>query len=280
MNTYRAWFRTTVPASLTLLLLACGGPSSTPTQDAGQSADALAGLAAGDHRTPSYRQRDAYRHPVETLLFFGLRPDMHVVEIWPTAGWYTEIIAPFVAQQGQYYGAHFDAEHRSAFLRDQRASFEFKLASAPEIYGPAIVSEFGKGKYALAPAGSVDMVLTFRNVHNWVMGEYADDAFSAMYTALKPGGVMGVVEHRGATYLPGQTRPTGYVPEDEVVALAAKAGFVLEASAEINANPLDTKDYGAGVWSLPPSLRGGPVDYDTYMAIGESDRMTLKFRKP
>ena len=247
-------------------------PPDGVANDADQRRATLAALVAGEQRTPAYRDRDRYRHPVETLMFFGLRPEMTVVEIWPTAGWYTEIIAPFLKGEGQYYGAHFDAEHRSDFLRDQRAGFAGKLESAPDIYGSAQVTELGRGKYGIAPPGSADMVLTFRNVHNWTIGEYAEEVFAAMFTALKPGGVLGVVEHRGEPYLPGREAPTGYVRESDVVALATAAGFVLEESSEVNANPADTKDYPEGVWTLPPSLRRGPVDYEKYTAIGESDR--------
>ena len=241
----------------------------------------LASVVTGPHRTPAYVERDTFRHPIETLEFFGLAPDMTVVEIWPTTGWYTEIIAPYVRASGRYYGAHFDSEHNSEFLRTQRAAFISKLQAEPDIYGDAQVTELGRGKYEIAPAGSADMVLTFRNVHNWTIGNYAADVFAGIHRALKPGGVLGIVDHRGEPHPPGDPdTETGYLRTEDVITLAEAAGFELEASAEINANPADTKDHPEGVWTLPPSLRLGPEDYDKYVAIGESDRMTLKFRKP
>ena len=252
-----------------------------PTQASGVDRTALEAVVAGDHRTPAYAERDQYRHPVETLEFFGLSPDMAVVEIWPTTGWYTEIIAPYVRDSGQYFGAHFDSEHNSEFLRTQRAAFISKLQASPQVYGDAQVTELGRGKYEIAPAESVDMVLTFRNVHNWTIGNYAPDVFAGIHRALKPGGVLGIVDHRGEPHPPDDPeKETGYLRTEAVVVLAEAAGFVLEASSEVNANAADTKDHPEGVWTLPPSLRLGPQDYDKYVAMGESDRMTLKFRKP
>lgn len=241
---------------------------------------ALAQVIAGEHRTEAYRSRDAARHPRETLVFFGLRPDMKVAEIWPTMGWYAEIIAPYVKSAGKYYAVHFPADHSSAFIRGQRASFEHKVASAPEVYGDVAVTSLSKGRYEIAPPDSLDLVLTFRNVHNWTMQDYGADVFAAMFEALKPGGVLGVVEHRGEPKLPGVERPTGYVREEDVIALAEAAGFVFEARSEVNANPADTKDHPMGVWTLPPSLLLGSKDYERYVNIGESDRMTLRFAKP
>jgi predicted methyltransferase len=268
-----------------LVVVGCDGTGDGHiAQESGLSGvdrERLKTVVAAPHRTPAYVARDGYRHPVETLLFFGLAPDMTVVEIWPTTGWYTEIIAPYVRGTGQYYGAHFDSEHDSEFLRTQRVAFISKLAAEPNVYGDARVTELGRGKYEIAPAGSADMVLTFRNVHNWTIGNYATDVFAGIYRVLKPGGVLGIVDHRGAPHPPGDPETeTGYLRTDAVVALAQAAGFVLEASSEVNANPADTKDHPKGVWTLPPSLRLGPEDYDKYVAIGESDRMTLKFRKP
>ena len=273
------------PLLVALAVAGCGGSGEGQTpaasSPAGVDREQLEAVVAASHRTPAYVARDAHRHPVDTLEFFGLAPDMTVVEIWPTTGWYTEIIAPYVRDSGQYYGAHFDSEHNSEFLRTQRTAFISKLAAEPAVYGAAQVTELGRGKYQIAPAGSADMVLTFRNVHNWTIGNYATDVFAGIYRALKPGGVLGIVDHRGEPHPPGDPETeTGYLRTDAVVALAQAAGFVLEASSEVNANPADTKDHPAGVWTLPPSLRLGPQDYDQYVAIGESDRMTLKFRKP
>lgn len=281
----RAITRGRVGLYAVLMLTACQGERTAPATEPapGESFDRarLEAVVAGAHRTPAYRQRDSHRHPVETLEFFGLTPDMHVVEIWPTGGWYTEIIAPYVRAEGRYYGAHFDSEHSSEFLRTQRAAFISKLRADPDTYGDAQVTELARGKYQLAPAGSVDMVLTFRNVHNWTIGGYAEEVFAGIYRALKRGGVLGIVDHRGEPHPPGDPETeTGYLRTEHVLALAEAAGFELEASSEVNANPADTKDHPEGVWTLPPSLRLGPKNYDKYMGIGESDRMTLKFRKP
>lgn len=265
------------------VLAGCAEPPPNETSASSTAAQPQASLAeviAGEHRTPAYRQRDEHRNPLQTLEFFGLEPDMSVAEIWPTMGWYAEIIAPFVKDAGRYYAVHFPADHSSAFIRGQRSSFEHKMASAPETYGDVAVTSLAKGNYDIAPPGSLDLVLTFRNVHNWTMQDYGADVFAAMFAALKPGGVLGVVEHRGEPKLPGVERPTGYVREEDVIALAEAAGFVFDARTEVNANPADTKDHPMGVWTLPPSLLLGPNDYERYLAIGESDRMTLRFSKP
>ncbi len=234
----------------------------------------LAEVIAGPQRTPAFQARDRYRHPLQGLKFFGLRPDMSVVEIWPSGGWWTEILAPYLRARGKYYAAIQPPFHDAAF--------HDKLAAAPQYYDHVIVTEAGPpDRWRIAPPGSVDLVLTFRNVHNWLADGYAKEMFAAMYRALKPGGVLGLVEHRAA---PGTTRAdwvkTGYVSEDYVIGLAREAGFRLVAKSEINANPKDTKNYPKGVWTLPPTLAMGRKDRARYLAIGESDRMTLKFVKP
>lgn len=245
-------------------------------------ADALKGA----HRSSENARRDAARHPVETLAFFGLEPDMTVVEIWPGAGWYTEILAPILRERGRLYAAHFNADSSSAYYRDSRAAFAAKLAAAPAIYDRVIVTAFNPPEHVdIAPPGSADLVLTFRNVHNWYMRGGGDarvvHAFEAMYRALKPGGVLGVVDHRLPADRPiADQEDSGYLREDYVIAMAQRAGFVLAGQSPINANPKDTADHPKGVWTLPPTLRLGDVDRDKYQAIGESDRMTLKFVKP
>jgi predicted methyltransferase len=237
-------------------------------------ASTLEQVIAGPQRTPAFKARDRYRHPLEDLQFFGLRPDMSVVEIWPSGGWWTEILAPYLRAHGKYYAAVEPASREAAFHE--------KLAAAPQYYDRVVSTEAGPpDQWRIAPPGSVDLVLTFRNVHNWLAGDYAHKMFAAMYRALKPGGVLGLVEHRAR---PGTTRAdwvkTGYVSEDFVIDLAREAGFRLVAKSEINANPKDTKDYPKGVWTLPPTLALGRKDRAKYLAIGESDRMTLKFVKP
>jgi predicted methyltransferase len=244
---------------------------------------ALQRLATGDHRSESNKQRNAYRHPVETLMWFGIRDDMTVVEIWPgREGWYTEILAPFLKEKGKYYAANFDAASESESLRRGAQQFKEKLAANPELYSAVIVTELAPPqKTEIAPADSADMILTFRNVHSWMGAGVADEVFVAMYRALKPGGILGVVTHRGDASAPQDPKAaSGYVTEEHVIKLAEAAGFQLIDRTEINANPKDTKDYPDGVWTLPPVLRKGEVDREKYLAIGESDRMTLKFTKP
>ena len=237
---------------------------------------------ASPARTDANRARDQYRHPKETLQFFGLRPDMTVVEISPGAGWYTDIIAPVLAGTGKYVAAHNNPEG-SPGAQKQRAAFIERTKANADSFGAITVTSFGKGiEGNLAAPGSADMVLTFRNVHNWKSAGFAEDAFKAFYAALKPGGVLGVVEHRmpeGRADSP-EARDSGYLKQSEVIRLAEAAGFKLAAKSEVNANPKDTADHPKGVWTLPPTFALGDTDRAKYAAIGESDRMTLKFVKP
>ena len=215
-------------------------------------------------------------------MWFGVEPDMTVVEIWPgRAGWYTEIIAPFVNEGGRFIAAGFVTDSAIDYYNTANAEFAAKLRAHPDLYDNARVTELGEGAYNIAPAGSADRVLTFRNVHNWEGRSYAQDVFDAMYRALKPGGILGVVEHRANPYADAEAGVTpGYVTEAAVLAYAEAAGFERLGRSEVNANPLDTKDYPKGVWTLPPTLRLGDEDREKYLAIGESDRMTLLFVKP
>ncbi|WP_026349314.1 class I SAM-dependent methyltransferase [Arsukibacterium perlucidum] len=241
---------------------------------------------AADHhsRSEQNKSRDQYRNPVQTLQFFEVTPHSTVVEISPGGGWYTEILAPLLAAHGTYYAAHFPAGSSSDYYNRSLASFKAKLAADP-IYSRVNLTEFAPDNSgAIAPAGTADVVLTFRNLHNWY-GRGGDEGmvaiFKDFYKALKPGGVLGVVEHRlPAAKADGDWSKTGYFPEQLTITLAEQAGFVLDESSDINANPKDTADHPSGVWTLPPSLRLGEQDKAKYQAIGESDRMTLKFRKP
>ncbi len=249
-----------------------------------QAGENLGSAVEAEHRTEAFRARDKYRHPLPVLEFYGLMPDMAVVEIWPGRGWWTEILAPYLAGSGNYYAAGFSltAERTPDWRRTMQRGINEHWAANPDLYGKMIVTGLSVPEDTeIAPAGSADLVLTFRNVHNWMKGEYAPGVFEAMHAALKPGGILGVVEHRAD---PGTSLEemitSGYVTEDQVRSLAAHAGFVFVASSEVNANPNDSKDHPAGVWTLPPSLRMKDQDRDKYLAIGESDRMTLKFRKP
>ncbi len=236
-------------------------------------------------RSETNKARDQYRHPQATLEFFDVQPDMRVVEIWPGSGWYTEILAPYLKEKGLLYAAHFNPDSSSRFYRDSLAAFKDKLASS-EAYQNVILTTFNPPEHVeVAPPESVDRVLTFRNVHNWYMRGGGDarvlSAFKAFYRALKPGGVLGVVEHRLAEQRNRSDQEfSGYMHQQYVIDMATKAGFTFLASSEINANPRDTSRHPKGVWTLPPSLRLGNVDREKYLAIGESDRMTLKFQKP
>ena len=276
--------RSVLAAAAALVFIAA--PASAPADDSGGSWDsAMAAVLAGDHRGSSRSgvpnaSRDGARHPAETLKFFGLQPDSSVVEIWPAGGWYTEIIAPFVAGNGQFYGAQFPGGTDMEFFNRARDAYQAKLDAHPQAYGDAQMTEMYPGSMALAPE-PVDMVLTFRNVHNWMSRDMQDEVMQAFYDVLKPGGVLGIVEHRAT---PGSEQDpkaeSGYVTEEYTIMLAEKAGFVLDAKSEINANPKDTRDHAEGVWTLPPTLRLGDEDREKYLEIGESDRYTLRFLKP
>lgn len=245
---------------------------------------ALKEAVASPKRSEAFVARDKYRHPLQTLEFFGIKPNMTVVEVWPGQGWYTEILAPYLRTSGKYYAATPAASlpDASDYTKKTVANFQVKLAADPARFDRVIVTEFRPPmRSALAPAGSADLVLTFRNVHNWMASSFEQDAFDAFYAALKPGGVLGVVEHRAApNTTPEQSQKSGYVNAAYVKALAFNSGFKLVASSEINANPKDRKNYPEGVWTLPPSLELKDQDRAKYLAIGESDRMTLKFVKP
>jgi predicted methyltransferase len=243
--------------------------------------DALARAIAAPHRSPANVARDAYRHPLETLAFFGVREDSVVVEILPgSAGYYMEILAPHLRQKGLYVAASRDAAAAPQYLADH-AKLLARLEAEPQLYGKVVVTQFNAGLHEIAPPGSADFVLTFRNLHNWVERNEVEGALRAFYRALKPGGVLGVVDHRGRTDLSQEAQmKSGYLRQDYAVALIEKAGFRLAAASEANANPKDTKDHPAGVWTLPPTYRLKDQDRDKYRAIGESDRFTLKFVKP
>jgi predicted methyltransferase len=240
-------------------------------------------IITGEHRVPGNIARNQYRHPVETLTFFGMRPDMTVVEISPGGGgWYTEVLAPFLREKGRLTAANYDSSSEIEYYRRNAAKYLDKLKARPDVYDRVTVIEFAPPKKPdLGPEGSADMVVTFRNVHNWIENGTESQVFAAVFKVLKKGGVLGLVEHRGNPEMVGkQWAEKGYVAETEVIRLAEQAGFKLADRSEINANPKDTKDYPKGVWTLPPTLEEGDKDRDRYLAIGESDRMTLKFIKP
>lgn len=264
---------------LVLVALAVAGCANLASRVA--TTELLDEAIAGAHRTADERARDRSRNPRQTLLFFGLRPNQTVVEITPAGGWYTKIIAPVLRDNGQYIAAVPPLQAGNANSERSRQNFLGLLAANPGVLDRVQITEFNVGQGTLAPDGSVDLVVTFRNLHNWMARESAEAALRDMYRALKPGGTLGVVEHRGNPAVEQDPRArSGYVNQAYAIRLIESAGFRLVATSEINANPKDTRDHPGGVWNLPPNLSAGETDREKYLAIGESDRFTLKFIKP
>nr|WP_298720252.1 methyltransferase [uncultured Steroidobacter sp.] len=258
-----------------LILTGC---ATTPATDRATSS-ALDTILRGEHRSLEHRARDSYRHPKETLQFFGIRQDMTVVEVWPGAGWYTEILAPLLRDHGQLYTALLDPAS-GEYAKATVESYKEKLRLRPDLYGKVITTTLAAppAKNEIAPPGTADLVLSIRNLHNWMMFGWERDALAAMHAALKPGGVLGVVAHRGNPEVPQDPKAaSGYVNEDYAIRMIEAAGFELVGRSQINANPNDTKNYEKGVWTLPPGFADG--DAARYRQIGESDRFTLKFVK-
>jgi predicted methyltransferase len=241
---------------------------------------ALTAAVADSSRSTNFVARDGARHPVAELTFFGIRPTMTVVELWPGGGYWTEILGPYLAAGGGTYYASL--ELAGSTESDQtNARWHTRVASLKSRIGTVHESTLGVGHFDIAPAGSADLILTFRNLHNWMGGGYADKALAACFGALKPGGILGIEEHRGRNDKAQDPKAAdGYVREDYTIALARTAGFMLAGKSEINANPKDTKDWVDGVWTLPPTLSQGEKDRAKYVAIGEADNFVLKFRKP
>ena len=264
-----------------------GGSSAEDTSGATSvsgKADAKALLEAAinsNERSEANKARDQYRHPFETLTFFGLKPDMTVVELWPFGGWYTEILAPYLREKGKLYDAAMDPDSSNKEDQEYNKEFHAMLDANPKIFDKVVVTALGPGKYDIAPAGTADMVLTFRNIHNWAWAGMEKDVFAAAYKALKPGGILGVVEHRNDDPNFEPRKPgDGYVGEEWAKQMIESVGFKFVAESDINRNPKDTKDYPMSVWTLPPFYALGSKDREKYAAIGESDRFTLKFIKP
>jgi len=295
--------------SIALALAACGtAPSASVGADAssdsanasasatadGASASAsaaaeasahgsLAAAIAGDWREPRNVARDVYRHPAETLAFFQVEPDDTVVEITPGGGWYAEILAPWLRDRGHYVAATWDdaIAGQPKYRYDLNTSLRAKFAGNAAVYGTPELRLFDPQAPVFGPPASADVVLTFRNAHNWVADGNADEYFKAFFEVLEPGGILGVADHRAKPGTDLETmKKSGYLTEALVIGLAQDAGFVLEAQSDINANPRDTADHPNGVWTLPPSNNHDDADDAKYQAIGESDRMTLRFRKP
>ena len=239
----------------------------------------LAAAVASPARTAAAVARDGARRPVEELTFFGLTPQSTVVELWPGGGYWTDILAPYLAGGGHYYialPAPGDAEEDAVVTK-----LHAQMAKDKSRYSAIHETTLGAGHFDIAPAASADLVLTFRNLHNWMEAGYAEQALEASFKALKPGGILGIEEHRARNDVPQDPKAkNGYVRQDYTIALAKKAGFEFVGASEINANPRDTKDWVDGVWTLPPTLSQGDKDRAKYVAVGEADNFVLKFRKP
>ncbi|AXK73227.1 methyltransferase [Lysobacter sp. TY2-98] len=278
--------RTTLFAALlaSTAAVAWAAPPAAKSMVTNGMGAALDQAIAGSWRDPKNVARDVYRHPKQTLSFFKVRGDQTVIEITPSPGWYSEILAPYLRENGQYIAAVIDpasqAEQKNRdYYQKNRDVLEQKFAADAAHYDRAKIVAFDPKNPSFGPANSADVVLTFRNVHNWRMAGTAPQMFKGFYSVLKPGGVLGVVEHRAKADVTDADK-SGYVGQAQVIAMAKAAGFVLDGKSEINANPRDTKDYPGGVWTLPPTNQHDPKDDAKYKAIGESDRMTLRFVKP
>lgn len=267
--------------SSVLLAFVLAWSALLPSAARAQAESGIARWIAAPHRTPRNVARDPHRHPLETLMFFGVRENSTAVEILPgSAGYYMEILAPYLRERGLYIAANRDETAAPQYLADHQKLLA-RLKAEPELYGKVGVTKFNADKHEIATPGSADFVLTFRNLHNWIQRGEVDGALGAFYRALRPGGVLGVVDHRGRTDLSQEAQmKSGYVRQDYAVRVIERAGFKLAGASEVNANPRDSKDHPEGVWTLPPTYRLKDKDRAKYEAIGESDRFTLKFVKP
>ena len=271
-----------LPLLLTAWLAMAGLTLAAQPTCAAEHVDSkLEAAVNSDFRPAADKARDPYRHPLQTLSFFGLKANMTVVELWPFGGWYTEILAPYLHDHGTLYAAAMDPRSTDPEDKQYNAELTAMLAAHPEVYGKVQVTVLAPHKMQIAPDGTADMVVTFRNIHNWVWAGMEKDVLAAAFRALKPGGILGVEEHRNNDpNLVPKTPGQAYVGEQYAIDLIQSAGFRLLGQSNVNRNPKDTKDYPKGVWTLPPSYAEGDKDRAKYAAIGESDRFTLKFIKP
>jgi predicted methyltransferase len=260
----------------TVLALGIGVLAAAPAPPPGPD---LIAAVSDPARTAAFAARDKARHPAEELAFFGISPKMTVVELWPGGGYWTEILGPYLAKGGTYYAALNAPGDKEEDVGVQR--WRARVAAQKDRLGTIHETMLGVGHFDIAPPGSADLVVTFRNFHNWMNDGTVDQALAAAFKALKPGGILGIEEHRGRSDKPQDPKAKdGYVNEEYAIAQVKKAGFVLVGSSEINANPKDTKDWVDGVWTLPPTLSQKDKDREKYIAVGEADNFVLKFQKP
>ena len=277
--------RLTLAALLLLPLMPADAGAAQPELDATTSS-ALDDAMSGEHRSAENKARDKYRRPKETLAFFGFRSDMTVVEIWPGGGWYTEILAPALKENGKLYAVQYSVNPQYSYQRRYFGAFLTKAGESPDVFRDVIVTAMDfPYQLNIAPSGAADLVVTFRNAHNWVSSGYhkasAQLAFQAMFDVLKPGGVLGIVDHRWPDAENEDPHAEdGYISEERLIAFAEEAGFEFAGRSDVNRNSKDTHDHPEGVWTLPPSLALDEQDREKYLAIGESDRLTIKFVKP
>lgn len=277
--------RLILAALLLLPLMPADAGAAQPELDATTSS-ALDDAMSGEHRSAENKARDKYRHPKETLAFFGFRSDMTVVEIWPGGGWYTEILAPALKENGKLYAVQYSVNPQYSYQRRYFGAFLTKAGESPDVFRDVIVTAMDfPYQLNIAPSGAADLVVTFRNAHNWVSSGYhkasAQLAFQAMFDVLKPGGVLGIVDHRWPDADNEDPHAEdGYISEERLIAFAEEAGFEFAGRSDVNRNAKDTHDHPEGVWTLPPSFALDEQDREKYLAIGESDRLTIRFVKP
>jgi predicted methyltransferase len=277
--------RLTLAALLLLPLMPADAGAAQPELDATTSS-ALDDAMSGEHRSAENKARDKYRRPKETLAFFGFRSDMTVVEIWPGGGWYTEILAPALKENGKLYAVQYGVNPQYSYQRRYFGAFLTKAGESPDVFRDVIVTAMDfPYQLNIAPSGAADLVVTFRNAHNWVSSGYhkasAQLAFQAMFDVLKPGGVLGIVDHRWPDAENEDPHAEdGYISEERLIVFAEEAGFEFAGRSDVNRNSKDTHDHPEGVWTLPPSFALDEQDREKYLGIGESDRLTIKFVKP
>lgn len=269
-----------------LTALYCAVAVYSAQTSASQPGKNIEEILNGDHRSVEHKARDNFRHPADVIKFFNIKPSSTVLEVWPGNGWYSEILAPYLKDNGQLVAATFGLNNQNS--DDKRLAFWSKIAleyrekmSDQALYGTVLFTEFEPPEQIdIAEVDSIDIAIIVRTLHIWDEVGQMQQGLESVHKALKPGGILGVIQHRSTQFSDfSSSAPEGYLAENYVIKAAENAGFKLVETSEINSNDADTKDYPKGVYTLPPTLAMGALDQDKYLAIGESDRMTLKFVK-